>query len=249
MLNNSISNQNPDMVLTHRGAKMSGTTAIPLADLRETYLDAGLDEGFTNNMGGVDDGLAEEGGHNDPGFGPPTAGGDRPSSPGTRDDGTSRRRGYFPVHNPANEPDVPINKGRRPLDVNLYATKKTVAQGMMDLALLTANANQLRYVLESGSVGGLYYNLNVSLICISIIFQVVIGVALIFLGRYDVSHELHARKADILNNWIVLGVFLITVVNVFISAFGIEPLDGLNPELVRAAVETAAEANPRQILG
>ncbi|KAA0185735.1 hypothetical protein HAZT_HAZT005943 [Hyalella azteca] len=194
---------------------MSGTTAIPLADLRETYLDAGLDEGFTNNMGGVDDGLAEEGGHNDPGFGPPTAGGDRPSSPGTRDDGTSRRRGYFPVHNPANEPDVPINKGRRPLDVNLYATKKTVAQGMMDLALLTANANQLRYVLESGSVGGLYYNLN----------------------------------ADILNNWIVLGVFLITVVNVFISAFGIEPLDGLNPELVRAAVETAAEANPRQILG
>jgi hypothetical protein len=39
------------------------------------------------------------------------------------------------------------------------------------------------------------------------------------------------------------------VVNVFISAFGIEPLDGLNPELVRAAVETAAEANPRQILG
>lgn len=56
-------------------------------------------------------------------------------------------------------------------------------------------------------------------------------------------------QADILNNWIVLGVFLISVVNVFISAFGVEPLDGLNPALVRAAVESAAEANPQDILG
>lgn len=59
-----------------------------------------------------------------------------------------------------------------PLDVNLYATKKTVAQGMMDLALLTANANQLRYVLESGSTGSMYYYLNIVLICLSIFFQV-----------------------------------------------------------------------------
>ncbi|KAH0816275.1 hypothetical protein GEV33_006516 [Tenebrio molitor] len=34
-------------------------------------------------------------------------------------------------------------------DVNVYQHKKTVAQGMMDLALFSANANQLRYVLES----------------------------------------------------------------------------------------------------
>ena len=61
---------------------------------------------------------------------------------------------------------------KRPLDVNTYATKKTVAQGMMDIALLTANANQLRYVLESGSTGGLYYYLNVILICFSILLQV-----------------------------------------------------------------------------
>lgn len=31
---------------------------------------------------------------------------------------------------------------------NMFAAKKTVAQGMMDIALITANANQLRYLLE-----------------------------------------------------------------------------------------------------
>ena len=31
---------------------------------------------------------------------------------------------------------------------NMFGAKKAVAQGMMDIALITANANQLRYLLE-----------------------------------------------------------------------------------------------------
>lgn len=34
------------------------------------------------------------------------------------------------------------------IDVNRYATKKTIAQGMLDIALLTANASQLKYILQ-----------------------------------------------------------------------------------------------------
>ena len=34
------------------------------------------------------------------------------------------------------------------LDANRYATKKTIAQGMLDVALLTANASQLKYVMQ-----------------------------------------------------------------------------------------------------
>ena len=37
------------------------------------------------------------------------------------------------------------------LDANRYATKKTIAQGMLDVALLTANASQLKYILQVGS--------------------------------------------------------------------------------------------------
>ena len=58
------------------------------------------------------------------------------------------------------------------MDVNRYATKKTIAQGMLDVALLTANASQLKYVLQLGYDNHPFYTLMLTLIIISIIFQV-----------------------------------------------------------------------------
>jgi hypothetical protein len=54
---------------------------------------------------------------------------------------------------------------------NTYAAKKTVAQGMMDIALITANANQLRYILEFGDRNTVFY-ITTMLIVISILLQV-----------------------------------------------------------------------------
>lgn len=56
-------------------------------------------------------------------------------------------------------------------DVNVYQHKKTLAQGMMDLALFSANANQLRYVLESSSRHPYFYP-SVVLISFSLLMQV-----------------------------------------------------------------------------
>jgi hypothetical protein len=53
----------------------------------------------------------------------------------------------------------------------VYAHKKTLAQGMMDLALLSANANQLRYVLDMGSSHPYFYPSAV-LIATSLALQV-----------------------------------------------------------------------------
>lgn len=61
---------------------------------------------------------------------------------------------------------------RRKLDANRYATKKTIAQGMLDVALLTANASQLKYVLQVGENEHPFYHLMLSLIIISMILQV-----------------------------------------------------------------------------
>lgn len=61
-------------------------------------------------------------------------------------------------------------------DVNVYQHKKTLAQGMMDLALFSANANQLRYVLESNLHP--YFYPGVVLISISLILQVSIAIFL-----------------------------------------------------------------------
>lgn len=57
-------------------------------------------------------------------------------------------------------------------DVNVYQQKKTLAQGMMDLALLSANANQLRFVVDSNNHQ--YKIVSLVFIAISIILQVIL---------------------------------------------------------------------------
>lgn len=57
------------------------------------------------------------------------------------------------------------------MDANRYATKKTIAQGMLDIALLTANASQLKYILQVGHRHE-FYTLMLILISVSIIMQV-----------------------------------------------------------------------------
>jgi hypothetical protein len=56
---------------------------------------------------------------------------------------------------------------------NNYATKKTITQGLLDIALLTANASQLKFVLEVGETHP-YYVLLVTLLAVSIALQVTI---------------------------------------------------------------------------
>jgi hypothetical protein len=104
-------------------------------------------------------------------------------------------------------------------DVNVYQQKKTLAQGMMDLALLSANANQLRYVL--GTAKNAYFFVNLSLIGLSMLLQIAVGIGLILNSRYNVKREMDICKANRINNFTVVGIFLITVVNILVSSFTI----------------------------
>ncbi|KAK1121318.1 hypothetical protein K0M31_010618 [Melipona bicolor] len=103
---------------------------------------------------------------------------------------------------------------------NSYAAKKTVAQGMMDVALITANANQLRYLIEYQRESSTFY-LILSLIIISLFLQVAVGISLIFKGRFDIKGQSKSIQARKINNYVVIGVFLITIINIFIAAFSI----------------------------
>ncbi|CAG9800424.1 unnamed protein product [Chironomus riparius] len=105
-------------------------------------------------------------------------------------------------------------------DINVYQHKKTLAQGMMDLALLSSNANQLRYVLELRSRHS-YYLFSLTFIIASLVMQVVVGIGLVLNSRYNVKNKDDICKADKINNLITIGILLITIVNVFISAFGV----------------------------
>lgn len=70
---------------------------------------------------------------------------------------------------PTNKPGI--------LDPNVYATKKTIAQGLLDVALLTANASQLKYLLQVGPEHEFYY-VMMTLISLSIILQVLFTITM-----------------------------------------------------------------------
>ncbi|XP_068242859.1 ninjurin-2-like [Palaemon carinicauda] len=225
-----------------RRTTMSNVELAPMANIRETDVEI-VGEGNGNPRRGGDEGIDD--GFDVPGSSRPTNGTPRTPLPRSPSPAPGPGRGgYLPV---PTDPAVGGIPGKKPLNVNTYATKKTVAQGMMDLALLTANANQLRYVIESGKYGniGINYYVSMTLISLSILMQLVIGIALIFMGRYDVSHDRQAVKADRLNNWIVLGVFIITIINVFISSFAIEPM---SPALLRSAFSEHTERITERIV-
>ncbi|XP_015673141.1 ninjurin-1 [Protobothrops mucrosquamatus] len=109
----------------------------------------------------------------------------------------------------------------RQINMNHYANKKSAAESMLDIALLMANASQLKAVMEQGPSFGFYFPLIV-LISISLILQIGVGVLLIFLVKYDLNNPAKHAKLDFLNNLATGLVFIIVVVNIFITAFGVQ---------------------------
>ena len=106
------------------------------------------------------------------------------------------------------------------VNLNFYQQKKSLSQGMLDLALLSANANQLRYVLETVNTHPFGY-FSLVFIVISIVFQIAVGVGLVLNTRYNINNSDEAHKANTNNNNITIGILLITSINVIVSAFGV----------------------------
>ncbi|CAG9832507.1 unnamed protein product [Diabrotica balteata] len=108
---------------------------------------------------------------------------------------------------------------RSTLDVNKYATKKTIAQGLLDIALLTANASQLKFILQVGHKHE-FYLLMLILISTSIILQVIQAVLCVILGgSYDINKEHHQDNANKTNNVVMVINIVIMAVNVLINSF------------------------------
>lgn len=118
--------------------------------------------------------------------------------------------------------DTNTDNTRDPINMNMYATKKTLAQGLLDVALLSANATQLKLVL-SGGRSKQFVTIMVVLISISITLQVAVAVASLFLGgMININKASDQRKAVILNNVITGIVIVITAINIIISSLDVE---------------------------
>ncbi|XP_072277071.1 ninjurin-1 [Pyxicephalus adspersus] len=121
------------------------------------------------------------------------------------------------LHDDEGEPE----RARRNLNMNHYANKKSAAESMLDVALLMANASQLKAVIEEGPSFSYYIPLII-LISISFIFQIVVGILLIFIVKYDLNNPARHAVLDKLENAATGLVFVIVVVNVLITAFGVQ---------------------------
>ncbi|CAB1354131.1 unnamed protein product [Coregonus sp. 'balchen'] len=107
-----------------------------------------------------------------------------------------------------------------PINMNQYANKKSAAESMLDVALLMANASQLKAVLEQGPEFTFYTPL-ITFISVSLILQITVGVLLIFIVKWNLNDESTHFKLTIMENIVTALIFIIVVVNVFITAFGV----------------------------
>ncbi|KAJ7418014.1 Ninjurin-2 [Willisornis vidua] len=127
-------------------------------------------------------------------------------------------------HSQGVNPHLRING---PMNINHYATKKSVAESMLDVALFMANVTQLKAVLEQGT-SFQYYATLIILISISLFFQVMIGILLIITARLNLNDIAKQPRLNILNNAATALIFITVIINIFITAFGVQKT-GLYP--------------------
>ncbi|CAM4713385.1 unnamed protein product [Leuciscus chuanchicus] len=114
-----------------------------------------------------------------------------------------------------------LGQSPAPLNMNHYANKKSAAESMLDVALLMANASQLKAVLEQGPEYTLYTAL-VTLISLSLSLQVLVGILLIFIVKWNLNDEQKHLRLNVFENITTSCIFIIVVINVFITAFGVQ---------------------------
>ncbi|XP_054709622.1 ninjurin-B-like [Uloborus diversus] len=101
----------------------------------------------------------------------------------------------------------------------LMTRRITIAGGFLDIALFTANCEQLKFVLELGNFH-IYYQQVLGLIITSLILQLLVGFTMFLLGCKVLKKTSDETYNNFLNHSTMVLVTLITVVNIFISTFG-----------------------------
>ncbi|XP_023343529.1 uncharacterized protein LOC111712988 isoform X3 [Eurytemora carolleeae] len=105
----------------------------------------------------------------------------------------------------------PQTRGK--LDPNRYATKKTIGQGMLDIALLTSNASQLRYILQVGEAHE-FYTAMLALVITSIVLQGLNGIMQLVMGPMNIKKDEHKTFLNIVNYLSLSFSFGIAIIDV-----------------------------------
>ena len=104
-------------------------------------------------------------------------------------------------------------------DNNIYALTKTIAKGLLNVALLTDNAKQLKLTVELGPEKCEFYGLILTLVIVSIVLQTTMAILGAFVGSKNINFEENQIKATALNRTILVCAILTVVDNVILAAF------------------------------
>jgi hypothetical protein len=113
----------------------------------------------------------------------------------------------------------------------------SLSHAIMTLALLSASAAQLRFVVAYSHAHA-YPTLNYFLICSCIIIEVLVGIGFVILARFDFSDDFQ----DKLHSYLIFGLFVITVANVIIAAFALD--DHICEVLMKRSITEGTVVNP-----
>ena len=119
------------------------------------------------------------------------------------------------IESSSNEED----KKDTPFDPNIYAVSKTVTKGLLNVALLTTNANQLKITIENGPEKDPFYGLVITLSILSILLQTAMGILGVFVGSKNINYEHNQPKARTLNNTILILGVITVIVNILLASF------------------------------
>merc|ERR1711860_219883 len=101
-------------------------------------------------------------------------------------------------------------------ELNDYSDRKSYAKGLVDIALLTANANQLKHAI---AIDDLTYKIvNICLVITSITLQIVAGIILILDHRIKVNTKEDLKAVTRYTTAIQMLMFCIIILNILIVA-------------------------------
>ena len=104
------------------------------------------------------------------------------------------------------------------LSANAYATKKTVAQTLLDVALLTRSTKMLKTYIQHYQPDKQALCITVVVLCsIAMLLQIASAILFFFIGKWNWDKEPNRAEMNKMNNASLLLVFLIVILEVIIS--------------------------------
>lgn len=101
-------------------------------------------------------------------------------------------------------------------DIESYHQSKNFAFLLLNFALLSANGNQIKYLLEAPEQRPFFYY-SLTFIALSLVFQFIAKAFSLSSYRYSLSTREGASKLRFLNGFLLIFTLIITVLNIGIS--------------------------------